>query len=63
MCVKHLAQVTRVGQRAADRAIAEMIRFDLRDAISIDAGHHKSSRRPLKKGWRILPSADFARPV
>jgi hypothetical protein len=22
---------------------------------------HKSSRRPLKTGWRTLPSADFAR--
>ena len=22
---------------------------------------HKSSRMPLKKGWRTLPSADFAR--
>src|SRR5581483_7798906 len=23
--------------------------------------HHKSSRRPRKKGWRTFPSADFAR--
>ena len=23
--------------------------------------HHRSSRRPLKNGWRTLPSADLAR--
>src|ERR1700730_1891401 len=23
--------------------------------------HHRSSRRPRKKGWRTFPSADFAR--
>jgi hypothetical protein len=28
--------------------------------LSQRAPHHRSSRKPLKKGWRTFPSADLA---
>jgi hypothetical protein len=42
------------GQRAFHRLVRPL-------PEAVEGIHHRSSRRPLKNGWRTFPSADLAR--
>jgi hypothetical protein len=51
--------------QAADRAASERLvgrgKFVRQLPENVAGVHHKSSRNPLKNGWRTFPSTDFAR--